>query len=64
VMNAANEVAVAQFLQDRIAFTDIYSIITQTMAHEPHVAAPTYDDYVASNAQARQYAASLIEGKR
>ncbi len=60
VMNAANEVAVAAFLQNKIKFTDIYTIIEQTMAQAPHVAHPTYDDYVASNADARARASELI----
>ncbi len=61
VMNAANEIAVASFLQDKIRFTDIYRIIEQTMAQAPHVDHPTYDDYVASNDDARARAAALVE---
>jgi 1-deoxy-D-xylulose-5-phosphate reductoisomerase len=59
-MNAANEIAVAAFLQDKIKFTDIYRIIEQTMAQAPHVAHPTHEDYVASNADARARAASML----
>ena len=61
VMNAANEIAVAAFLQDKIRFTDIYKIIEQTMTQAPHVAQPTYEDYVASNDAARAYASRLVE---
>ena len=60
VMNAANEIAVASFLQNQIRFTDIYRIIEKTMELSPHVDSPTYDDYVASNADARKRAAELI----
>ncbi len=60
VMNAANEIAVAAFLQDKIKFTDIYRIIEQTMEHAPHVERPGYDDYVASNTAAREYASRLL----
>jgi len=60
VMNAANEIAVASFLQNQIRFTDIYRIIEKTMELSPHVDNPTYDDYVASNADARKRAAELI----
>ncbi len=60
VMNAANEIAVASFLQNQIRFTDIYRIIEKTMELSPHVNNPTYDDYVASNADARKRAAELI----
>ena len=59
VMNAANEIAVASFLQDKIRFTDIYKIIEQTMAQATHVEHPTYEDYVVSNREARALALSL-----
>ena len=60
VMNAANEIAVAAFLEDKIRFTDIYRIIEETMAHVPHVEHPGYDDYVASNTAARALATQLL----
>ena len=61
VMNAANEIAVASFLQDKIRFTDIYTIIEKTMEQAPHVKHPGYDDLVASNAQARDFAACFAK---
>ena len=61
VMNAANEIAVAAFLQNKIKFIDIYKIIEQTLAWAPFVEAPGYFDYVNSNAEARAFAASLIK---
>ena len=61
VMNAANEIAVAAFLENKIRFTDIYRIIEKTMAAVQHVDRPTYDDYVASNTEARNIAERLIE---
>ena len=61
VMNAANEIAVAAFLQDKIKFTDIYKIIEKTMEQAPHIDNPTYEDYVESNAAARAHAQSLAE---
>lgn len=63
VMNAANEVAVAAFLDDRIGFNDIYRTIERTMAWAPFIEKPSYDDYVATNAQSRAYAESLINNK-
>ena len=60
VMNAANEIAVAAFLHDKIGFNDIFNIIERTMAWAPFIAQPGYDDYVATNAQSRAYAESLI----
>ncbi len=63
VMNAANEVAVAAFLDDRIGFNDICRTIERTMAWAPFIEKPSYDDYVATNAQSRAYAESLINNK-
>ena len=61
VMNAANEIAVASFLQDKIRFTDIYRIIEKTMEQAPHIEQPCYEDYVASNAAARDFASRLTD---
>ena len=61
VMNAANEIAVAAFLQDQIKFTDIHAIIEKTMMQIPLVEHPGYEDYVTCNAEARERAASIIK---
>ncbi len=60
VINAANEIAVDAFLHDRIGFTDIVRIIEKTLERADYVPAPTLDDYVESNTQARCIAAGLI----
>ncbi len=59
VMNAANEIAVAAFLQDKIKFTDIFKIIEKTMEQTPLVKQPSYEDYVATNDAARSIAEQL-----
>lgn len=59
-INAANEVAVAQFLQGNIGFNDIYRIITGTVERTPYIASPCYEDYVDTNNEARRIAAELI----
>ncbi len=61
VINAANEVAVAAFLNERINFLDIYRLITEALDRMPFIATPTYDDYVATNIEARAYTESLIK---
>ena len=61
VMNAANEIAVAAFLQDKIRFTDIFHIIDKTMAQARLIKRPTYDDYVVSNDEARTFATQLVQ---
>ncbi len=59
-INAANEVAVAAFLKDRIGFNDIYKTIVDTLDRTPFIADATYDDFVATNSEARAIAESLI----
>lgn len=60
VINAANEVAVAAFLAGRIRYVDIYDVIATTLALEPYIASPTYEDYVQSNISARATAEKVI----
>jgi 1-deoxy-D-xylulose-5-phosphate reductoisomerase len=60
IINAANEVAVQAFLNDRISFVKISDIIEQSMSHVDFIAKPIYEDYVFTDEQARQKAAELI----
>ena len=60
-MNAANEIAVAAFLARRISFLDIHRIVIDTMEHTEFVATPSYDEYIVTNDEARDYASSLIK---
>ena len=57
ILNAANEVVVAAFLQDKVGFLQMSDIIERTMSKVSYVASPTYDDYVATDAEARRVAA-------
>jgi len=59
IVNAANEIVVAAFLRDEISFLGMSDVIEQTMAKVAFVKTPTYDDYVATDAEARQVAAEL-----
>ena len=60
-LNAANEVGVAAFLKDEVSFLDIARINEETMNSITSIAKPTYDDYVASDAEARRLAKELIK---
>ncbi len=60
VVNAANEIAVAAFLRDRIKYTDIYKIIIDTLDRVDFIAAPGYHDYVLTNSVARRYASEAV----
>ena len=59
-LNAANEAAVAGYLQDRIGFYDIASVAADTLARTNFVADPTLDDIFATNEAAFAHARSLI----
>ena len=60
IINAANEVVVAAFLQDRISFLGMSDVIEQTMGKVAFIKEPTYEDYVSTDAEARRVAASLL----
>lgn len=63
VINAANEIAVAAFLEGTIRFTDIYTTIMDTVERADFIAIPSYDDYVASNYMARGIAREIISAR-
>jgi 1-deoxy-D-xylulose-5-phosphate reductoisomerase len=60
-VNAANEVVVKAFLEDRIAFLDIPNVIEQTMQKVAFIGQPTIDDYIATDAEARRIAAQIAK---
>ncbi len=60
VMNAANEMAVFAFLKNRIGFLDINEVVEQTMNKIAFIEKPTLQDYFDSDAEARNFAASLL----
>jgi 1-deoxy-D-xylulose-5-phosphate reductoisomerase len=52
-MNAANEAAVAAFLQGRLAFLQIPEIVQRVMQRVPFIARPTLDDLLQTDREAR-----------
>jgi 1-deoxy-D-xylulose-5-phosphate reductoisomerase len=60
VFNAANEVAVAAFLEERIAFPRIWELVAQVMGGHRSVANAGLDAILAADADARREAAALI----
>lgn len=51
VFNAANELAVKKFLQEKIGFLDIYEIIGQSMDRHQVIANPDLDEILAVEAE-------------
>lgn len=60
IMNAANEVVNEAFRHDRCGFLQMADIIEATMQRATFISQPTYDDYIASDAEARRIAASML----
>ena len=60
VLNAANEVVVAAFLRDEIGFLRMSDVIERTMAKASFIAKPSYEDYVATDAEAHRLASGLL----
>ena len=54
VLNAANEQAVALFLEEKIRFTDIPDLIGEALGRMPAQADPSLEDLVACDAEARR----------
>lgn len=59
-LNAANEVAVAAFLEGRIAFPRIWGVVEEVMARCPAVANPALDAILAADAEARREASARL----
>lgn len=60
VLNAANEIAVAAFLKDKIGFLNMSDLIANCMEKITFVANPSLDDYVATNDATRVLAKKLL----
>ena len=60
VLNEANEIAVAAFLEDRIGFLDIQRVIEETMKGVEYVAHPTLEQYIEIDEKARAFTRQLI----
>lgn len=54
VLNAANEVVVSAFLKNKIGFLQMSDIIEDVMQKATFIKTPTYNDYVACDAETRR----------
>ncbi len=61
ILNAANEVAVAAFLADRIGFLEIAAIVEDTLSRYAPEAPETLDAVIAIDAEARRIAGERVE---
>lgn len=60
IVNAANEIVNRGFLEDRCSFLDMPRIIEKTMQTVAFDANPSYDTYIATDAEARRVAKELM----
>lgn len=60
ILNAANEITVAAFLERKIPFTAISEIIARTLEKLPRTAVRTLEDVLTADRRARKIAESLV----
>jgi 1-deoxy-D-xylulose-5-phosphate reductoisomerase len=60
ILNAANEIAVEKFLEDKVSFLGMSDVLEQTMQKVSFIKSPTLDDYFETDFEARKVAADII----
>lgn len=60
ILNAANEVAVEAFLQERISFTGMSALIEKTMEKAGFIACPALEDYAETDRESREIALEWV----
>ncbi len=60
ILNAANEIAVESFLQDKISYLGMSDVLEQTMQKVSFIQKPSLDDYFETDMEARKIAADII----
>jgi len=63
ILNAANEIAVAAFLQDEVGFLEMSDLIADTLEKAHFISQPSLEDYVDTDQQAREITETLIKRK-
>jgi 1-deoxy-D-xylulose-5-phosphate reductoisomerase len=63
-LNAADEIAVAAFLERRLSFPGIAKVIERVLERMPRGAMRSIDDVLAADAEARRLARLAVDGKR
>ena len=60
IMNAANEIAVEAFLQDKIGFLAMSDFIETCMSKVSFIQQPSIQDYVQTDEETRRFARGLL----
>lgn len=61
VLNAANEMVVHSFLQNKVGFLEMSEMIEKTLECVPFIEHPTLEEYEQSDADARTYATEFLK---
>tara|TARA_Y100000589_G_scaffold129839_2_gene123493 strand:+ start:16079 stop:17251 length:1173 start_codon:yes stop_codon:yes gene_type:complete len=61
VLNAANEIVVGAFLEDRIGFLQMSEVIEECMLKATFISKPTLEDYISSDKEARIITKRIID---
>jgi 1-deoxy-D-xylulose-5-phosphate reductoisomerase len=64
VLNAANEIAVQEFLKDNIGFLQMSEVVERCLEKVTYVSKPTFEDYVETDRETRQLAGELVAMKQ
>ncbi|WP_420582550.1 1-deoxy-D-xylulose-5-phosphate reductoisomerase [Reichenbachiella sp.] len=60
ILNAANEIAVSKFLEDRIGFLEMSDVVESCLNKISYVSTPSFEDYVETDKETRILATELI----
>lgn len=61
ILNAANEVAVASFLKDKVGFLQMSDVVEKCLQTIDFIVKPTYEDYVETDKKTRSIAEEVIK---
>jgi 1-deoxy-D-xylulose-5-phosphate reductoisomerase len=61
VLNAANEVAVAEFLKDRVGFLEMSALVERCLDKMAYIKNPSYEDYVETDRETRLRAFEFLQ---
>ena len=61
ILNAANEIAVEQFLMEKIGFLDMSDVVENCLEKIPFLSSPNFEDYVETDNETRVKALEYIK---
>ena len=63
IVNAANEIVVAEFLENNLGFLQMSEIIAKCMSEISYVSVPTLSDYMETDYETRIFARKLVTNR-